>query len=79
MAFKDLYVSDIRERSILWVKIIIICPGFQCYQMRDRKILTFFWSGVRRVSKCSSKSCLIDDVAAVLCTKNTGRRLKEVL
>lgn len=79
MAFKDLYVSDIWERSILWVKIIIIYPGFQCYQMRNRKILTFFRSGVRRVSKCSSKSCLIDRCRSSSVHRNTGRRLKEVL
>lgn len=42
MAFKDLYVWHIWERSILWVKIIIICPGFQCYQIHNRRILTFF-------------------------------------
>lgn len=42
MAFKDLYVSDIWERSVLWVKIIIIYPGFQRYQMRSRKNFDLF-------------------------------------
>lgn len=79
-AFKDQDVSDIWERRIHWIKKITIQLVFNVIKSMIAKCWPF-WSGIRCVFQCSSKSCLIGDVAAAAAHSYSSKteRVKEML